>query len=244
MLVSRRGEQADGVSGLREELEALGARVTVEACDVADREALAGVLARVPAECPLTAVVHAAGIGDGHVPVGELELGRLDGVLRAKMVSAWHLHELTAGLELRAFVLFSSGAASWGAGGQAAYAAANAFLDGLAGYRHGAGLAATSVAWGLWAGPGMGAAGAEFVEGYRRRGVLAMEPGLAMAALERAVGDGSVTLTVTNTDWETFAPSFTVERPSALLSGIPEVRKALALSGVQPGGESALRRRL
>ncbi|WP_233450469.1 hypothetical protein, partial [Streptomyces acidiscabies] len=62
-----------------------------------------------------------------------------------------------------------------------------------------------------------------------------------MAALERAVGDGSVTLTVTNTDWETFAPSFTVERPSALLSGIPEVRKALALSGVQPGGESALR---
>ncbi|WP_107396409.1 type I polyketide synthase, partial [Streptomyces acidiscabies] len=244
VLVSRRGEQADGVSGLREELIAQGARVTVEACDVADREALAGVLARVPADCPLTAVVHAAGIGDGHVPVGELELGRLDGVLRAKMVSAWHLHELTAGLELQAFVLFSSGAASWGAGGQAAYAAANAFLDGLAGYRHGAGLAATSIAWGLWAGPGMGAAGAEFVEGYRRRGVFPMEPGLAMAALERAVGDGSVTLTVTNTDWETFAPSFTVERPSALLSGIPEVRKALALSGVQPGGESALRSRL
>ncbi|MBZ3916852.1 SDR family NAD(P)-dependent oxidoreductase [Streptomyces acidiscabies] len=244
VLVSRRGEQADGVSGLREELIAQGARVTVEACDVADREALAGVLARVPADCPLTAVVHAAGIGDGHVPVGELELGRLDGVLRAKMVSAWHLHELTAGLGLEAFVLFSSGAASWGAGGQAAYAAANAFLDGLAGYRHGAGLAATSIAWGLWAGPGMGAAGAEFVEGYRRRGVLAMEPGLAMAALERAVGDGSVTLTVTNTDWETFAPSFTVERPSALLSGIPEVRKALALPGAGSVGESALRSRL
>ncbi|WP_010360984.1 type I polyketide synthase, partial [Streptomyces acidiscabies] len=244
VLVSRRGEQADGVSGLREELIAQGARVTVEACDVADREALAAVLGAIPGEFPLTAVVHAAGIGDHHAPVGELELGRLDAVLRAKMVSAWHLHELTAGLELQAFVLFSSGAASWGAGGQAAYAAANAFLDGLAGYRHGAGLAATSIAWGLWAGPGMGAAGAEFVEGYRRRGVFPMEPGLAMAALERAVGDGSVTLTVTNTDWETFAPSFTVERPSALLSGIPEVRKALALSGVQPGGESALRSRL
>ncbi|MEX3212275.1 SDR family NAD(P)-dependent oxidoreductase [Streptomyces acidiscabies] len=237
VLVSRRGLEAPGASGLREELMALGARVTVEACDVADREALAGVLGRVPAEFPLTAVVHAAGVGDGHVPVGELELERLDGVLRAKMVSAWHLHELTAGLGLQAFVLFSSGAASWGAGGQAAYAAANAFLDGLAGYRHGAGLAATSIAWGLWAGPGMGAAD---VEGYRQRGVLAMEPELAMAALERAVGEGSVTLTVTDTDWERFAPSFTVERPSALLSGIPEARKALA----RPGGESALRRRL
>ncbi|KND25300.1 type I polyketide synthase, partial [Streptomyces acidiscabies] len=241
VLVSRRGEQADGVSGLREELMALGAGVTVEACDVADREALAGVLGAIPGEFPLTAVVHAAGIGDHHVPVEGLEFERLDAVLRAKMVSAWHLHELTAGLELQAFVLFSSGAASWGAGGQAAYAAANAFLDGLAGYRHGAGLAATSIAWGLWAGPGMGAAD---VEGYRERGVLAMEPELAMVALERAVGDGSVTLTVTNTDWETFAQSFTVERPSALLSGIPEARKALALPGVQPGGESALRSRL
>ncbi|WP_341846205.1 KR domain-containing protein, partial [Streptomyces caeruleatus] len=138
--------------------EELGARVTVEACDVADREALAGVLGRVPADCPLTAVVHAAGIGDGYVPLEEVEPGRLDAVLRAKMVSAWHLHELTAGLDLDAFVLFSSGAASWGAGGQAAYAAANAFLDGLAGYRHAQGLPATSVAWGVWAGPGMGEA--------------------------------------------------------------------------------------
>ncbi|WP_416975923.1 SDR family NAD(P)-dependent oxidoreductase, partial [Streptomyces sp. 4F14] len=241
VLVSRRGEQADGVSGLREELVGLGARVTVEACDVADREALAGVLGRVPVECPLTAVVHAAGIGDEHVPVGQLEVGRLDGVLRAKAVSAWYLHELTAGLDLQAFVLFSSGAASWGAGGQGAYAAANAFLDGLAGYRRGAGLVATSIAWGLWAGPGMGAAG---VEGYRRRGVLAMEPELAMAALEQAVRDGSVTLTVTNTDWERFAPSFTVERPSPLLSGIPEVRKALARLGAGSVGESVLLGRL
>ncbi|MDX2967491.1 beta-ketoacyl reductase, partial [Streptomyces acidiscabies] len=89
VLVSRRGLEAPGAVGLREELEALGARVTVEACDVADREALAAVLGAIPGEFPLTAVLHAAGIGDGHVPVGELELGRLDGVLRAKMVSAW-----------------------------------------------------------------------------------------------------------------------------------------------------------
>ena len=244
VLVSRRGPQAPDVLGLREELVGLGARVTVEACDVGDRAALAQVLARVPGDCPLTAVVHAAGIGDSGVAVEELEPERLDAVLRAKMASAWHLHELTAGLELEAFVLFSSGAASWGAGGQAAYGAANAFLDGLACYRHGAGLVATSVAWGLWAGPGMGAAGAEFVEGYRRRGVLPMEPELALAALERAVCEGSVTLTVTNTDWERFAPSFTVERPSALLSGIPEVRKALAGPGLQSVGESALRSRL
>ncbi|HEY8981537.1 MAG TPA: SDR family NAD(P)-dependent oxidoreductase, partial [Streptomyces sp.] len=241
VLVSRRGLDAPGASALCEEL---GVPVTVEACDVADREALAGVLARIPADYPLTALVHAAGIGDGYVPIGELEPGRLDAVLRAKMLSAWHLHELTAGLDLSAFILFSSGAASWGAGGQAAYAAANAFLDGLAGYRRGTGLAATSIAWGVWAGPGMGAAGAEFLEGYRRRGVLPMEPELAMAALERAVSEKAVTLTVTDTDWERFAPSFTVERPSALLSGIPEARKALARPDTQPAGESVLRRKL
>ncbi|MFD7896570.1 type I polyketide synthase [Streptomyces sp. NPDC059743] len=149
LLVSRRGEQAPGAAELAAELTALGATVTVEACDVSDREALAALLARVPREHPLTGVVHTAGVlDDGLVTAQNAE--RLDGVLRPKADAAWHLHELTRDLDLTAFVLFSSVAAVIGGPGQSTYAAANSFLDGLARHRAAHGLPALSLAWGLW----------------------------------------------------------------------------------------------
>nr|WP_235875105.1 type I polyketide synthase [Saccharopolyspora aridisoli] len=245
LLVSRRGPEAPGTRELREDLEALGARVTVESCDVSDRDALAGVLSRVPDDLPLTAVVHAAAHGEGEAPVDLLEADDLDVVLRAKMTSARHLHELTADRELDAFVLFSSGAASWGSGRQSAYAAANAFLDGLALHRRGLGLAATSIAWGAWGESGM-ATDPERAERMRRLGVLPMDPQQALLVLQHAVEDGVATLTATNTDWQRFAPSFTAGRPSPLLTGIPEARQALseAATTVQQESASELERRL
>ncbi|WP_301549383.1 type I polyketide synthase, partial [Planomonospora parontospora] len=149
VLTSRRGLEAPGAVGLVEELSALGARVTVAACDVADRQALADLLAAVPAEHPLRGVVHAAGVADNGL-VGTLTPERIDTVLRPKADAAWHLHELTEELDLSAFVLFSSAGGMVLAAGQGNYAAANVFLDGLAAHRRAQGLPATAVAYGLW----------------------------------------------------------------------------------------------
>ncbi|WP_405160277.1 type I polyketide synthase [Nocardia sp. NBC_01499] len=152
ILVSRRGSTTEGASELLAELTEQGADVEIAACDVADRDQVAGLLAKVRADHRLRAVVHAAGVtADGVIDA--LTAGQLHRVLRPKVDAAWHLHELTADLELAAFVLFSSAAGAIGAPGQANYAAANTFLDALATWRRARGLAAVSMAWGLWEQP-------------------------------------------------------------------------------------------
>ncbi|WP_423793494.1 SDR family NAD(P)-dependent oxidoreductase [Mycobacterium nebraskense] len=149
MLVSRSGERADGLSGLVAELCEAGAEVSVVACDVGDRDAVAGLLAQVPARFPLRGVFHAAGVLDDAV-IASLTPERIDAVLRSKVDGAWHLHELTRELDLSAFVVFSSMAGIVGAPGQGNYAAANSFLDGLAAYRRAHRLPGLSIAWGMW----------------------------------------------------------------------------------------------
>jgi polyketide synthase 7 len=150
VLASRGGGGAGGAAELVAELCEAGAQVQVVACDVADRDAVAGLLAGLPEQYPLTAVIHAAGVLDDAV-VGSLTAERIDAVLAPKVDGAWNLHELTRDLDLSAFVLCSSVAGITGAPGQGNYAAGNAFLDGLAACRRAGGLAGVSLAWGWWA---------------------------------------------------------------------------------------------
>ncbi|MGW3472656.1 type I polyketide synthase, partial [Saccharopolyspora sp. NPDC000995] len=224
LLVSRRGPAAPGVAALEAELSASGADVTIAACDVADRASLAELLAGIPQQRPLTAVVHTAGVGQRN-PLSETGIDEFAEVVLAKTAGATHLDELTGDRELDAFVLFSSVSATWGSGGQAAYGAANAYLDALARRRRDRGLTATSVAWGPWDDGGMaeGAAG----EHSRRRGLVPLPPGPAISALEQTVREADPCLTVADVRWDDFLPLFVSARPSPLLSGLPESRRVL-----------------
>jgi NAD(P)-dependent dehydrogenase (short-subunit alcohol dehydrogenase family)/acyl carrier protein len=148
LLVSRRGQAAEGTAELVAELEGLGAQVRVAACDVTDRGQVAELIGSL--EHPLTAVVHAAGVLDDAL-IGSLTAAQVERVMRPKVDAAVHLDELTARMELSSFVLFSSVAALIGSPGQGNYAAANAGLDALAARRRTQGRPATSLAWGLWA---------------------------------------------------------------------------------------------
>ncbi|MGW6507622.1 SDR family NAD(P)-dependent oxidoreductase, partial [Streptomyces niveus] len=184
LLLCGRAGDASGAQELRD----LGAEVTVAACDAADRDALAALLADIPAEHPLTAVVHAAGVLDDGL-VTELTPERLRTVLRPKADAAWHLHELTRDLDLTAFILYSSAAGTLGAAGQANYAAANAFLDALAAHRRDTGRHALSLGWGLWnTGTGMaGALGETELRRLARDGIEPLTATEALALFDRAL---------------------------------------------------------
>jgi acyl transferase domain-containing protein/NAD(P)-dependent dehydrogenase (short-subunit alcohol dehydrogenase family)/acyl carrier protein len=154
LLASRRGMEATGAVEFKEELEALGGDITIAACDVSKRAELSDLLAGVPEATPLRGVFHTAGIVDDGV-LSQLTEDQLERVLLPKVDGASHLHELTQGLKLDCFVLFSSMAGVMGNAGQANYAAANCFLDALASHRQNKGLAGTAIAWGPWADGGM-----------------------------------------------------------------------------------------
>ncbi|ALO10687.1 Type I polyketide synthase PikAI [Streptomyces venezuelae] len=240
LLVSRSGEQAPGATQLTAELTASGARVTIAACDVADPHAMRTLLDAIPAETPLTAVVHTAGALDDGI-VDTLTAEQVRRAHRAKAVGASVLDELTRDLDLDAFVLFSSVSSTLGIPGQGNYAPHNAYLDALAARRRATGRSAVSVAWGPWDGGGM-AAGDGVAERLRNHGVPGMDPELALAALESALGRDETAITVADIDWDRFYLAYSSGRPQPLVEELPEVRRIIdardsATSG--QGGSSA-----
>ncbi|MEV4054641.1 type I polyketide synthase [Amycolatopsis sp. NPDC049688] len=215
LLLSRRGPDTPGADDLAAQLRDLGAEPEIVACDVADRTALTEVLSGRS----ISAVFHAAGYGR-FTPIAESSTTDFEDVVSGKVDGATHLDELL-GDDLEAFVLFSSIAGVWGSGHQGAYAAANAHLDALAEQRRARGAKATSIAWGPWAGAGMGAS-EEGEELLRRRGLRPLDPELGLRALLQAAGLGETTVVVADVDWARFAPSYAAARSRPLMAELPE----------------------
>ncbi|MFI2380528.1 type I polyketide synthase, partial [Streptomyces sp. NPDC018964] len=238
VLVSRRGPEAPGAAELADELRELGAEVTVVACDAADRDALAAVLAGIPEDTPLTGVVHAAGIVDDGV-LDDLTPERFAALHRARTAPALHLDELTRNLDLTAFVLCSSLAGTVGTAGRAGLAAATAVLDALARRRRGEGLPATSIAWGAWTDeePGANTTGPTDTSSTdtgtaarpaRTAGHPAVHPDLALAALRQAVTRPEPAPVVFDPRQPQVLDTLIGIRGSALLRDLPDARQALA----------------
>ncbi|MET9836133.1 SDR family NAD(P)-dependent oxidoreductase, partial [Streptomyces sp. NPDC006385] len=223
LLLSRSGPEAAGVAELVAELGELGAKASVVACDVADRGSLAQALAGIPAEHPLTGVVHTAGVLDDGT-VSSLTPERLAAVLRPKVDGAWNLHELTRGLGLSAFVLFSSASGVLGSAGQGNYAAANAFVDALAAARRAEGLPAVSLAWGFWEQrSGMtGELSDVDLARIARSGLKALTSGEGLELLDAAVAAGPASVV---------PAQFDAAALRGLGAGVPAVLRAVAGGG-------------
>ncbi|MEU6162511.1 type I polyketide synthase [Streptomyces sp. NPDC047130] len=236
VLTGRRGPDAPGARELAAELTARGVETVVAACDVTDRDQVAALLAQHPADT----VIHAAGVPQS-TAFADCDEAEFAAVAAAKTEGARLLDELAG--DVGTFVLFSSGAGVWGGAGQAAYAAANAVLDALAQDRRTRGLSATAVAWGGWAEGGMADDGRAAAE-LGRRGLHAMEPHLALTALDQALDADETCLTVADIDWSRFTPGYTAARPRPLIMDIPEAEAALAAPATAadaPGETDALR---
>nr|BAE93722.1 type I polyketide synthase [Streptomyces sp. NRRL 11266] len=239
LLTSRRGMDAPGAAELRAELAGLGADATVAACDVSRREDVVRLLAAVPAEHPLTAVVHAAGVtADGTVET--LNAAAVDRVLAPKVDAVAHLDELTRGLDLSGFTLFSSIAGTLGTAGQGNYAAANAWLDGLAQHRQALGHPAASLAWGYWAEESelSGHLSDADVARLSRTGILPLATAEGLDLLDEAValGDAAVVPARLSTRAEEG-----VEVPAVLRQVVRPARRTAAADDPSASGGSGAR---
>ena len=242
VLASRRGSQAAGAAELEAELVGLGAQVSVVACDVSDRDALAQLITSVTAQGGLVGVVHAAGVLDDGV-IASLTPARVDRVLAAKADAAWWLHEATEDLDLQVFVLFSSITGILGGPGQANYAAANAFLDGLAAYRRAHGRAAVSVAWGPWAGEGMaGRLGHADMARVQRSGAVPLSVEQGLALLDTALGVDQAVVAAAR--WDPVALRAQADALPGPLQGLVRYPARPAAHGAAANGLPALRQRL
>jgi acyl transferase domain-containing protein/NADPH:quinone reductase-like Zn-dependent oxidoreductase len=199
VLMGRRAATPEALAAIAE-MEALGARITLEFADLTREEEVRAVLDRIAASgVPLAGVIQAAGVLDDGVLLQQ-SAERFARVMGAKVQGSWILHRLTMDRDLDYFILFSSIASVLGSPGQSNHAAANAFLDSLAGYRRARGLPALAINWGAWSELGA-AAGSNLQQRFSERGLGAISPRLGLRSFELALEQDSPEVTIVAVDW-------------------------------------------
>lgn len=237
VLLSRRNP-TPAVDATVATLQAQGATVVTVRADVVCRAQMQTVIEQIDTTMPpLRGIFHAAGVLDDGLLL-DLNQERLARVMAPKVKGAWLLHEMTAHLDLDLFVLFSSATAILGSPGQANYVAANAFLDGLAHYRHQQGLPALSINWGAWAEVGM-AAQAKRVANLAQQGIRPFTPAQGIQLLARILATSAVQVAAVAIDWEQLAHRVTLPFLEDLTA---EVQAHVGTPIAEAAG--ALRRRL
>ncbi|MCY3647461.1 MAG: SDR family NAD(P)-dependent oxidoreductase [Chloroflexi bacterium] len=215
VLNGRRDPDPEAVEAI-EALRARGVRIKVELADVTDPAAIDAMLARIDENLPpLGGVIHSVGVLSD-AALGNQTWESFETVLSPKIVGAWHLHRATIDRDLHMFLLFSSRVGVMGNPGQANHAAANAFLDQLAGHRRALGLPGQAIAWGAWSEIGEAAEQRERIERQRAsRGGRWFTPQQGIRALERIVRQDATTSVVMSMDWSVFEEAVE-ERPAFL----------------------------
>lgn len=241
VLTSRR----TAAGAAQERIDALvaqyGCDIRVHSADVADPHDVARLLQTVSAGSPpLAGIVHAAG-EIGTTPIAELDDAEIDRVFAGKVWGAWHLMEATADTALDFFVSTSSIASVWGGFGQTAYAAANAFLDGLAWQLRGRGVTAVAVNFGPWA---AGMADAHARDRLEQRGIRALSPTDALAGLTDAVAAPTAQTVVARIDWARFLPLYQQAGRRGFLADLERELPSAATAATGPAGRSPLVERL
>ncbi|QSQ15453.1 type I polyketide synthase [Myxococcus landrumensis] len=219
VLVGRRALAAGGAESTRreealEELRGLGATVVALAADVSDRARMEEILREATSTHPLRGVFHAASLMSTQ-RLEVMDAASLTAMLRPKAVGALVLHELTSGLDLDFFVMFSSTSSLWGASGLAHYGAANQVLEALAHHRRAAGLPATTIHWGTW-----DEVSGESSRDFERFGLKPMASPRALAAMGQVMRSGARVQTVASVDWSALKPLWEARRRRPFLQQV------------------------
>ncbi len=232
------------------DIERSGCTVDIISADVSRRDDLRRALDRAPVDRPIRGIIHAAGVLADSL-LANIARAQIETVLAAKVRGAWYLHEWAIDQPLDFFVMFAAGAGLLGSAGQAVYASANTFLDGLAQHRRARGLPALSIDWGPWADVGMAAA---VSQGTRNRwqalGVSSLHVSQGLNAMESALRSGQPQVAALAIDWRTLATRLADDSVPPILRALVETeassRSATPVGAngpeVERGGLAALLR--
>ncbi|PHS11018.1 MAG: beta-ketoacyl synthase [Blastopirellula sp.] len=236
VLTSRSGKASEEAQQRIAEWEELDAKVVVQSMDVGCRDQVQATLDFIQTDCdPLAGIIHAAGVLED-ATIGQQNWASFEKVMQPKVDGAWYLHSLTKDLPLDLFVCYSSIASIIGSPGQANYAAANAFMDGLADYRTSIGLPALSINWGPWSGAGMAAD--QDKKKWKKIGLGTVGPAEGMLLLEDLLEKKTARAGIFPIEWDKFLKQFPRNKHPRILEELAQLHKRESIAAAKTNGAS------